>query len=482
MRRLLTILLIAMTVVVSARAQEDVKRERKALQAVDTMVVRGDKGKGWVRSHFLDDWFMGLQGGGQLYYGADDREGAFGDRLTGNVEFHFGRRIFPMFGFRISMGYGYAHGFLTKDHYNTYRNEILDHGGYGQCGNDAVGNPYGGYYYDYNGDLLQQKWKYCHVGADLFLDLAFFKGSGEYDPFRPFNHLLYGGVYENFGMSEENESNNRAEAHVGYILKYNLSRKLSIYSDIRLSFIEREFDREWVPNVESASFGVDPSLKVHVGMMYDFNIRPEAKRNDFIEITDKTLELHDTLVQISYVQVEEVYIVNKIDTLIKRLQVNVPTPESVELIDSLRKEIDAEMAERMRQLGEEATLASILASHVLPYEQIFFDKDKSEIKASEMMKIEKMAYIMMAYPRYKFMITGSADAKTGTKERNEFLSYNRAIEVFNILINKYGIDPDRLECEFLGGIDDYEPYQLNRCTVIIMKHDAVKREFDKLKK
>ena len=483
MKRYCIILIAALVCAGAATAQEDNnKQQRKALHAVDTTVVRGENGKGWVRSHFFDEWFAAIQGGGLLYYGADDRKGAFGDRLTGDCELVIGRRIFPMFGFNIRLGYGAAHGFITRDHYNTYRSEILDHGGFGQCGNDAAGNPYGGYYWDYNANLLIQKWKYTYVGFDIFMDFALLLGSSEYDPYRKYNHVIYGGLFERFGLSETNSSNNRAEAHIGYIFKYNLSPRLSIYADLRGSFVEREFDREWVPYVETPSMGVDFILNAQVGFLYNFNIRREEKRNDFKEMNETTLDHHDAQVQVSYVQVEEKIVISKIDTLIKHLQMSVPTPETLDLIDSLRNEIDAEMAERMRLLGEEATLASILSSHVLPYEQIFFDIDKSVINPTEKMKIEKMAYIMMAYPRYKFMITGSADAQTGTRERNEYLSYSRAIEVFNILVNQYGIDPDRLECEFLGGIDDYEPYQLNRCAVIIMKHPAVKREFDKLKK
>ena len=165
---------MAASVIGTASAQGDKGRyiaTDRAQHADNKTVVTS--GAGWVRSHLFDEWFFQVQGGGQLYYGTDDREGAFGDRLTGNMEFHFGRRIFPMFGFRANLGYGYAHGFLTKDHYNS---SVIS-GGDGQCGTDAFGNPLGGYYWDYNNDLLQQKWSYYYIGIDVFLNMAIFRGA-----------------------------------------------------------------------------------------------------------------------------------------------------------------------------------------------------------------------------------------------------------------------------------------------------------------
>ena len=81
--------------------EKDYKAIGRVYNADDVEVVRGDNGVGWVRGHTLDNWFVQAQGGGQLYYGFEDRLGAFGDRLTGAGELKIGRRIFPMFGFRV---------------------------------------------------------------------------------------------------------------------------------------------------------------------------------------------------------------------------------------------------------------------------------------------------------------------------------------------------------------------------------------------
>lgn len=447
----------------------------RAYHADDTTVVNGQHGVGWIRSHFFDDWFFELQGGGQLYYGTDDRKGAFMDRLTGNAEFHFGRRIFPMFGFRGGIGYGYAHGFLDKDLLSS-----TNTGGIGQCGTDPItGNPLGGYYYSYNDDLLIQKWKYYYAGADLFLDLAIFKGSEFYDPLKPWNNIIYGGSHTKFGLSEADIRNHRTEAHLGYICKYNFKSGLGLFLDARVSFIERLFDREWVSSVESAGFGVDPIVNIQLGVLYKFHIRTENERNMF-ELKKRTDTTTATIRHFTYVKMEETYTLSMIDTLIKYEQINTPTPEMQKKIDNLVDSINADNERRKRRV-ENMPLDSILLNQLLPYEMVFFELDKWDILPSEEMKIDKMARIMKAYPNEKFILTGSADSKTGTVKRNDFLSHNRADIVYNRLINEYNVPEEQLRREYLGGILDYKPFYLNRCTVIIMDHPAVQKAFNEMK-
>ena len=111
-----------------------------------------------------------------------------------------------------------------------------------------------------------------------------------------------------------------------------------------------------------------------------------------------------------------------------------------------------------------------------------FEKDKWDILPSEEAKIEKMAYIMNLYPDFPFILAGSADSKTGSITRNEILSKRRANIIRDTLINHYGIAPERLTCQYRGGILDYLPIQLNRSTIIIMDHPYVKRLFEEIKK
>lgn len=472
--------LLALVMTTNVCGQEDkdyyVARDR-ALHAADQNVVAGDNSVGWVRSHFFDEWFFQLQGGGQLYYGTDDREGPLSDRLTGNAEFQFGRRIFPMFGFRAGVGMGYAHGFLTKDHYATHSISTSD--GNGICGNDAMGNPLGGYYWDYNDNLLIQKWKYYYFGADLWLNMAIFKGSQHYQEFRPWDNIIYVGVHTKYALSEQDKRNHRSEAHLGYICKYNFKNFISIYADVRYSFIERLFDREHVHEIESAGFGTDGVLNFHVGLMYKFHIRTEDERAVYVKNTRTEVQQEVKTLTVHVHKSDTVFSMTEYDSTVVYNQVNIETPEMSNLKDSLLTIIRKRQESNKNNFEQD--LMDIFLNQLLPYEMVFFKKDKWDILPEEEMKIEKMARIMKAYPDYVFILTGSADSKTGTEKRNDFLSHRRADVVYDQLVYRYGIDPQQLRREYLGGILNYTPYELNRATVIIMDHPTVQRAFNEMK-
>lgn len=491
MKGLLQVMVLPMALAICAgslQAQDDKSyiAHDRAYHAEDTIVVNGSQSVGWVRSYLLDDWFVQLQGGGQLYYGFDDREGAFKDRLTGNGEFYFGRRIFPMFGFRMGGGYGFAHGFITRNHYTENQVTILSpshNGAGGLCGSDGAGNAYGGYYWDYDGDanLLIQKWKYYYLGMDVFLDLAILRGTKNYNPYRRWNNIVYGGVNFKFGLSEEDGiSNHGADMHLGYILKCNVNKNWSVYADLRGSFVERRFDREWAGMIEPVTAVGDFVLNAQVGAMYKFHFRNEDKRDEFTLHERHQID-NNQVVHYHYVNYTEVISIEAVDTLLKYQSINIPTDEAQQTIDSLQYVLDSTLNAMKDNIGDQP-LDSILLKQLLPYEMVFFELDKWDVEASEEMKIDKMARIMKAYPKEKFILTGSADEKTGTTERNWFLSHNRADVVYMRLVNEYGISPEQLERSYLGGIDDYEPFQLNRCTVIIMKHPTVERAFKSMMK
>lgn len=476
MRKLL--ILLSMTFILSGSLSAQVdkgsyKPHGEIYHSEDTTVVRGKKGAGWIRAHFFDDWFIQAQGGGQLYYGTDDRKGAFGDRITGNAEIQIGRYIYPMFGFRIGLGYGYAHGFLAKEHH------VGVTGGTGECGTDANGNSYGGYYWDYNDDLLMQKWKYYYFGGDLFLNLALFNGSEHYDPFKHWSHIIYGGAHTKFGLSETDSKNHRSEAHLGYILQYNINSNWSIYADARLSFMERLFDREWVPRIETSGWGVDLIGNLHIGVVYKFHIRTEEERARF-ESKERRSAIAQESSHFLYIKIQDTSYVSISDTIISTYNHDtVPTLAMMDTLYKLNNDIASILAAIKKR--EDGELDTNMLGLLLPYEQVFFERDKWDILPDEATKIEKMVQIMNAFPETKYILIGSADSITGTKSRNTFLGHVRADVVYNSLVTEYSIDSSRLSREYKGGIMDYIPFELNRCTVILLDHPYVRRIFMEMK-
>ena len=76
--------------------------------------------------------------------------------------------------------------------------------------------------------------------------------------------------------------------------------------------------------------------------------------------------------------------------------------------------------------------------------------------------------MIKAAPGKKFNVIGYADNTTGTPEKNAQLAQSRAQNVYDLLVNQYGVSRDSLVLDAKGGVDNMylnDP-QLSRSVVI----------------
>lgn len=443
----------------------------------------------WVRSHFLDSWYAQIHAGPLVYNGTEDNKGPWlGDniftdgRQTYHLEAKLGRWVYPKLGYRFGLGYGYCHGFLTKDTYNGNEATVRAHAGQG-----VAQDGYPGYYWDYNDELLIQKWKYASVTAEMMIKLINVR---DYNHTRPF-HLeailgvgMYNGLSERLSKQDKYQWHLMYEIHGGLMPKYRIDEHWSVYAELRATIMDELFDREHV--LKRPTLNEDLMFHGLVGVEYNFNWRGENARTRWDEdghgsnsINNRTNHHVYTAHQVS------IEVVNYVDTIFSYDTVDEFSPDYDSLlvrrarqhvqrqIDSLRMAFDRDC--------KDAGLDDILNRHLLPYEMVFFELDKWDILPEEELKIRKMAAVMKQFPNSQFLLIGSADSKTGTVKRNEFLSVNRSDVVYNQLVNLYDINPEQLRRVYMGGILDFDPFELNRATVIIMDHPKVMEEFNKLK-
>lgn len=93
---------------------------------------------------------------------------------------------------------------------------------------------------------------------------------------------------------------------------------------------------------------------------------------------------------------------------------------------------------------------------------------KSEVRDSEMPKLEEVVSLLEDNPQAKVTVTGHADAETGSDERNMELSEQRAENVAAVLV-KAGISPDRIVVQYKGSSEN--PYDLpekNRVAICVV--------------
>lgn len=70
----------------------------------------------------------------------------------------------------------------------------------------------------------------------------------------------------------------------------------------------------------------------------------------------------------------------------------------------------------------------------------------------------------------KFSVIGYADKYTGNDRINTPLSKNRAQQVYDMLVNEFGVDKNQLVIDHKGGVDNmfYDIPRLSRVTIIRM--------------
>jgi OmpA-OmpF porin, OOP family len=107
--------------------------------------------------------------------------------------------------------------------------------------------------------------------------------------------------------------------------------------------------------------------------------------------------------------------------------------------------VDAKLA-KFQPLNNTKTPAG-MADWFLP--MIHFDLDKSNIKQSEYGNLSSVASVMKSNPGINVVVSGHTD-KLSSDGYNQGLSYRRANNAIDVLVNRFGIDRSRLVLNYGG--------------------------------
>ncbi len=100
---------------------------------------------------------------------------------------------------------------------------------------------------------------------------------------------------------------------------------------------------------------------------------------------------------------------------------------------------------------------------------VLFQIGESKLSKSAKVSLRGFAGIIKDMdPNTVYVITGYADAGTGSKARNERLSKERAEAAYNCLVKEYGVNPEQLKVEYKGGVENmfFNDPTLNRAVII----------------
>jgi len=98
---------------------------------------------------------------------------------------------------------------------------------------------------------------------------------------------------------------------------------------------------------------------------------------------------------------------------------------------------------------------------------LFFEKNSATLNATELQHLDfYVQNIIKQDPEHEFYITGVADAATGNAYLNARISALRAKNVKNLIVTKYGIDPDKIIFKDAKISSKYSDPRLDRAVII----------------
>ena len=97
-----------------------------------------------------------------------------------------------------------------------------------------------------------------------------------------------------------------------------------------------------------------------------------------------------------------------------------------------------------------------------------FTVNTTDVVNREKVNLETIAKMIKDTPDKKYSVVGYADMQTGTAEGNAQLAQGRAQNVYDILINQFGVSPSQLVKDSKGGVDYmyFNDEQLSRSVII----------------
>lgn len=223
---------LAVMAAIPALAQPTVKTDT-------TVTVEYTSGKYRVETApFKANWFIGVDGGAQIYFGEHDSQAKFSDRLAPALNVYVGKWFTPAVGARIGYS-GIKQKGATQD------------GIHGT--NEALPGKGGAQYW-----LDKQEFNFMNIHADVLFNLSNvfcgYKEDGHFWNFTPFIGLGWAHVY-----SEEPKTN-EISANGGIINAFRICNALDFNVSVSAFLVNQEFDGEtghrWGEGNLSATLGL----------------------------------------------------------------------------------------------------------------------------------------------------------------------------------------------------------------------------------
>lgn len=320
----------------------------------------------------------------------------------------FGNRIAPAIDvsvgkwFTPGLGLRVTYSGLQAKGFNNQRNEY------------SYGEMVDGYH--------KEIWNYMNIHGDVLFNLTnMFCG---YKEDRVYNAIPYVGfgLVHSFDMSDKNNFG----LNVGFLNTFRLNKRWDFNLEAKALITNDNFD------LVQGGKKADVMLGVTAGFTYKFSsngFRKPAKPAPVKQI-------------ISEFELKEL-----------RDAIAAQAMENSELKEQLKKQpVVVEKVEKTKDIPAPRA--------------VFFNLGSSVVSPQEIVNLGFQADQMKEHPGLKYVVTGYADAATGSAEVNRRISLKRAEAVINALVEHYGIDRASMRPEAFGGSTMFAKDYLNRTVII----------------
>lgn len=270
----------------------------------------------------------------------------------------------------------------------------------------------------------KQKFNYMNLHGDVMFNLnALFGG---YNSHRIYEIIPYMGAGFTHSYSEPHRQ--ALAMNAGIVNRFRISSAIDINVEIGGMLVEDKFDGE----VDS-KHEYDGIARLSAGLTYRFPSRGFARPMP--------------------------QIISEIELADMRHQMNEMAAANLSL--------QRRLADAQNRPVEEVDEQVVVTDANIAPRTVFFEIGSSELSSREEMNLSYLAAKMKKFPDTQYTVYGYADSSTGTPAFNKELSHKRAQAVVDVLVNKYGIAPNRLKIDAGGGVDKFgKPIYLNRVVLV----------------
>ena len=325
-----------------------------------------------------------------------------GNHITANYGVGFGKWFSPYFGWRFEAQGGAAHWQYTKDYAMSRFNTV-----------------------NANVDIMWDLLNSINVKSNRVFSIIPFVGLGGTFNWK-YRNEPDGFIPQKNGHNRTNEW--LLPVSAGLQLRFRLCKYVDFFAQGRVSFYADAFNNYIHTNP------IDLDLTALAGFSFNIGGRDFNKFNP----CDYSAYINGLNDQINGLRGE----LATTAALLAAANAQLPCPEVVEA--------EAVVVENA---------APLLAT-------VRFTIDSSKISNMEKINVYNVAEWMKANEDQNVVITGYADKDTGTSAYNMALSERRAKAVYDMLVNEYGINANRLATDAKGS--DVQPYNINNWNRIVV--------------